>query len=256
MKTNINANQVRTFLLLTAQAEINEYKERETKINSKTSSEMLRLFDSIEISFQNPTENGYQFRRGSERHSFDSGNLTIKQIDINEPDIPINKSRTMQSDFSLKKTDISYRKIKENEPKKEFFVKKATMIRKYFTYLKELADKFIMHIKIERRKRVQRGKTLKIQKSQTIKNHLLFNDDIEQRSHLIKKNSNSDNLEVFAIDNNKTMERKYNSNKALGSILPKIRESHNQINKFVSKGINKITVKKKSTLFFLKPKLL
>ena len=64
MKTNINANQVRTSLLLTAQAEINEYKERETKINSKTSSEMLRVFDSIEISFQNPTESGYQIRRG------------------------------------------------------------------------------------------------------------------------------------------------------------------------------------------------
>ena len=122
MKTNINANQVRTFLLLTAQAEINEYKERETKINSKTSSEMLRVFDSIEISFQNPTENGYQIRRGSERHSFNSGNLTIKQIDINESDIPINKARTMQSDFSLKKTDISYRKIKENEPKKELLL--------------------------------------------------------------------------------------------------------------------------------------
>ena len=248
MKTNINANQVRTSLLLTAQAEINEYKERETKINSKTSSEMLRVFDSIEISFQNPTENGYQIRRGSERHSFDSGNLIIKQIDINESDIPINKARTMQSDFSLKKTDISYRKIKENEPKKEFFVKKATVIRKYFTYLKELADKFIMH-KIERRKRVQRGKTLKIQQSKTIKNHL-FNDDIEQKSHLIKKNSNSDNLENFAINNNKTTKRKYYSNKTLVSILPKIRESHNQINKFVQKGINKITVQKKSALFF------
>ena len=130
--------------------------ERETKINSKTSSEMQRKFDAIEISFQNPTESGYQLRRGSERHSFDSGNLTIKQIDINET---ISQNVT---NFTLKKTDISYRKIKENEPKKELFVKKETVIRKYFTYLKELADKFIMH-KIERRKRVQRGKTLKIQ---------------------------------------------------------------------------------------------
>ena len=107
MKTNINANQTRTFLLLTAQSEINEFKERETKINSKTSSEMLRTFDSIEISFQNPTESGYQLRRGSERHSFDSGNLTIKQIDIYESDSLINRTMTMQPDFNFKKTDIS-----------------------------------------------------------------------------------------------------------------------------------------------------
>ena len=38
MEKNINANQARTFLLLTAQSEINEYEERETKIYSKTSS--------------------------------------------------------------------------------------------------------------------------------------------------------------------------------------------------------------------------
>ena len=44
MEKNINANQARTFLLLTAQ------------INSKTSSEIQRKFDAIEISFQNPTE--------------------------------------------------------------------------------------------------------------------------------------------------------------------------------------------------------
>ena len=97
MEKNINANQARTFLLLTAQSEINEYEERETKINSKTSSEMQRKFDAI---------------GGSERHSFDSGNLTIKQIDINET---ISQNVT---NFTLKKTDISYRKIKETEKKK------------------------------------------------------------------------------------------------------------------------------------------
>ena len=50
MEKNINANQARTFLLLTAQ------------INSKTSSEMQRKFDAIEISFQNLTESGYQLK--------------------------------------------------------------------------------------------------------------------------------------------------------------------------------------------------
>ena len=81
---------------------------------------MQRKFDAIEISFKNPTESGYQLRRGSERHSFDSGNLAIKQIDINET---ISQNVT---NFTLKKTDISYRKIKETEQKKEIFIKKAS----------------------------------------------------------------------------------------------------------------------------------
>ena len=212
MEKNINANQARTFLLLTAQSEINEYEERETKINSKTSSEMQRKFDAIEISFQNPTESGYQLRRGSERHSFDSGNLTIKQIDINET---ISQNVT---NFTLKKTDISYRKIKETEQKKEIFIKKASKLIKCLTYLKELADKLIKN-----KKR--------------------------------KKNSNSDNMIKFDIDNN-VKERKYNSNKTLISILPKITESHNQINYFFVKNTYKTNVNKKSFQFCLKPKLL
>ena len=216
MEKNINANQARTFLLLTAQSEINEYEERETKINSKTSSEMQRKFDAIEISFQNPTESGYQLRRGSERHSFDSGNLTIEQIDINET---ISQNVT---NFTLKKTDISYRKIKETEQKKEIFIKKASKLIKCLTYLKELADKLIKN---------------------------------KKRKQIIKKNSNSDNMIKFDIDNN-VKERKYNSNKTLISILPKIRESHNQINHFFVKDTYKTNVNKKSFQFCLKPKLL
>ena len=161
MEKNINANQARTFLLLTAQSEINENEERETKINSKTSSEMQRKFDAIEISFQNPTESGYQLRRGSERHSFDSGNLTIKQIDINET---ISQNVT---NFTLKKTDISYRKIKETEQKKEIFIKKASKLIKCLTYLKELADKLIKNKK--RKQTKKRGNTLKIKKVSLLK---------------------------------------------------------------------------------------
>ena len=142
----IHANHTRTFFILTAQSEINEYEERETKINSKTSSEMIRKFDAIEISFQNPTERGYQSRRGSECRSFDSGNLTIKQIDINE-------TNQNETNFNLKKTDISYRKIKESEQEKEIFIKKATKLRKCITYLKELADKLIKNKKSERKKK-------------------------------------------------------------------------------------------------------
>ena len=231
MEKNINANQARTFLLLTAQ------------INSKTSSEMQRKFDAIEISFQNPTESGYQLRRGSERHSFDSGNLTIKQIDINET---ISQNVT---NFTLKKTDISYRKIKETEQKKEILIKKASKLIKCLTYLKELADKLI---KNKRRKQTKkRGNTLKIKKSKTLNTKILN----EKRSQIIKKNSNLDNMIKFDIDNN-VKERKYNSNKTLISILPKIRESHNQINHFFVKDTYKTNVNKKSFQFCLKPKLL
>lgn len=59
----------------------------------------------------------------------------------------------------------------------------------------------------------------------------------------------------FSIDNT-VKERKYNSNKTLISILPKIKESHNQINQFFVKEINKTNVNKKRILFCQKPKLL
>ena len=59
----------------------------------------------------------------------------------------------------------------------------------------------------------------------------------------------------FSIDNT-VKERKYNSNKTLISILPKIKESHNQINQFFVKEMNKTNVNKKRILFYQKPKLL
>ena len=62
----------------------------------------------------------------------------------------------------------------------------------------------------------------------------------------------------FSIDNT-VKERKYNSNKTLISILPKIKESHNQINQFFVKQvmeINKTNVNKKRILFCQIPKLL
>ena len=180
---------------------------------------------------------------GSERHSFDSGNLTIKQIDINET---ISQNVT---NFTLKKTDISYRKIKETEQKKEIFIKKASKLIKCLTYLKELADKLIKNKK--RKQTKKRGNTLKIKKSKTLNTKILN----EKRSQIIKKNSNSDNMIKFDIDNN-VKERKYNSNKTLISILPKIRESHNQINHCFVKDTYKTNVNKKSFQFCLKPKLL
>ena len=55
----------------------------------------------------------------------------------------------------------------------------------------------------------------------------------------------------FDIDNNVK-----ESNKTLISILPKITESHNQINHFFVKDTYKTNVNKKSFQFCLKPKLL
>ena len=99
-------------------------------------------------------------------------------------------------------------------------------------------------IKNKKRKQTKkRGNTLKIKKSKTLNTKILN----EKRSQIIKKNSNSDN---------NVKERKYNSNKTLISILPQIRESHNQINHFFVKDTYKTNVNKKSFQFCLKPKLL
>ena len=70
------------------------------------------------------------------------------------------------TNFTLKKTDISYRKIKETEQKKEIFIKKASKLIKCLTYLKELADKLI---KNKKKRKYAKDKKIKNFKYKNIK---------------------------------------------------------------------------------------
>ena len=106
MNTIENANKARTLLLWISQSEVKDYKTSSTKINSHTSVELIDTFGTIAFSFQNPAVSGHYERRGSEKHSFDSGNLLIKQIENRKPEVPLIKELTIKQSIKLRKKDL------------------------------------------------------------------------------------------------------------------------------------------------------
>lgn len=258
MNTIENANQARTLLLLISQSEVKNYKASSTKLNSQTSIELIEKFGSIEISFQNPAVSGHFERRGSEKHSFDSGNLLIKQIENREPIVPLLRELTVKSNIELKKKVISSRKIKnENEEIKEKIVtpKKSMLIHKSIDYLKSLSEEYI-NKKGFKRKTLNKGKTLKIKKSKFINRKYYINKEIQHVKVISNQSINHNSININDVDADKTR-RQLTDNK-LSSIIHKIKKSHNQINCFLGNSIGKTYSKQnnKGHQFLFQPKIL
>ena len=259
MNTIENANKARTLLLLISQSEVKDYKTSSTKINSHTSIELIDTFGTIEISFQNPAVSGHYERRGSEKHSFDSGNLLIKQIENRQPEVPLIKELTITPSIELRKKVISSRKIKnEDDESKDNIVtpKKSKLIHNAIHYLKGLSEDYINRKKFKR-KNSKKERSQKIKKSKSINRKYYINREIQHIKVISNQSINHNNINLDADRTTLKTRRQLTDNK-LSSIIDKIKKSHNQINCFLGNPSTKIYNKQKNKghQFLFQPKIL